>query len=444
MIASREAPGGAVRVDEPEYRHLMGRVNNFIIKAAAINDFEDTQCGFKMFRRAVAEDLFAVQRMNGIGFDVELLFIAKRRRYKVKEVPITWYFDPYSTMRHLDDSVKMLREIWQIRQNWAPGSLMAERKSKLKTASLQHERQYYRAGYRLIVGMDEAGRGPLAGPVAAAAVGPAPGAPRPRPKPLRGVRDSKEMTAPQREALGQVIKDIATVWGIGQASAREIDDIGIAAATKTAMGRALDQALAATALQPDCLFLDYMPWPERSDIPQLSIVDGDKRSLSIACASVLAKVWRDQFYAAGWTSDTPTTASRGTKAMARRRICGRSKIMDLAPPIAIPSSPSASEASPACVIIKACQTGEPLEDRAGSRLAESNWRRGRRSEVAHAALSRQPGVRQPFRQVADARRLSRLRHSRALARPPARDLPAPSSLLAAISNRLASAQIGRL
>ena len=120
VIASREAPG-AVRVDEPEYRHLMGRVNNFIIKAAAIKDFEDTQCGFKMFSGRVAEDLFAVQRMNGIGFDVELLFIAKRRGYKVKEVPITWYFDPYSTMRLWDDSVKMLREIWQIRRNWRRG-----------------------------------------------------------------------------------------------------------------------------------------------------------------------------------------------------------------------------------------------------------------------------------------------------------------------------------
>lgn len=120
VIASREAPG-AVRVDEPEYRHLMGRINNFIIKAAAINDFEDTQCGFKMFSGRVAEDLFAVQRMNGIGFDVELLFIAKRRGYKVKEVPITWYYDPYSTMRLWDDSIKMLSEIWEIRGNWRRG-----------------------------------------------------------------------------------------------------------------------------------------------------------------------------------------------------------------------------------------------------------------------------------------------------------------------------------
>ncbi|MCY3864383.1 MAG: glycosyltransferase family 2 protein [Chloroflexi bacterium] len=120
IIASREAPG-AVRVDEPEYRHIMGRVATFIIKVAAIRDYEDTQCGFKMFSGKVAEDLFAVQRMNGIGFDVELLFIAKRRGYRVKEMPITWYYDPYSTMRLWDDSMKLLREIWEIRRNWHQG-----------------------------------------------------------------------------------------------------------------------------------------------------------------------------------------------------------------------------------------------------------------------------------------------------------------------------------
>lgn len=120
MIASREAPG-AQRVDEPEYRHMIGRINNWIIKLAALDDFEDTQCGFKMFSRSAAIDLFGVQKMNGIGFDVELLYIAKRRGYKIKEVPITWYYDPYSTMRLWDDSINMLREIWEIRQNWRRG-----------------------------------------------------------------------------------------------------------------------------------------------------------------------------------------------------------------------------------------------------------------------------------------------------------------------------------
>ena len=120
LIASREAPG-AVRVDEPEYRHVMGRVATFMIKAIAISDYEDTQCGFKMFSQPVADDLFAVQRLTGIGFDVELLFIAKRRGYRVKEVPVTWHFDPYSTMRLWDDSMKLLREIWEIRRNWRRG-----------------------------------------------------------------------------------------------------------------------------------------------------------------------------------------------------------------------------------------------------------------------------------------------------------------------------------
>ncbi len=120
LIASREA-AGAQRIGEPEYRHMIGRINNFIIKFAAIRDFEDTQCGFKMFSRTAAEDLFGVQRMNGIGFDVELLYIAKQRGYEIKEVPITWHYDPYSTMKLWDDSIKMLREIWEIRQNWRRG-----------------------------------------------------------------------------------------------------------------------------------------------------------------------------------------------------------------------------------------------------------------------------------------------------------------------------------
>ncbi|MYD08519.1 MAG: glycosyltransferase family 2 protein [Chloroflexi bacterium] len=120
VIASREAPG-AESVGEPEYRHIMGRVATFIIKLAAIKDYEDTQCGFKLFSANVAEDLFRVQRMNGIGFDVELLYIAKRRGYRVKELPITWYYDPYSTMRLWDDSVQLLREIWEIRRNWRQG-----------------------------------------------------------------------------------------------------------------------------------------------------------------------------------------------------------------------------------------------------------------------------------------------------------------------------------
>ena len=161
-----------------------------------------------------------------------------------------------------------------------------------RTASLQHERHYYRAGCRFIVGIDEAGRGPLAGPVAAAAVA-LPLERKDLSNALRGVRDSKDMSANQREKLSVTIKEVALAWGIGDSSAEEIDRIGIVAATKAAMQRALQQAIAHTDWQPDCLFLDYMLWPERRDIPQVSIVRGDQHSLSIAAASVLAKVWRD-------------------------------------------------------------------------------------------------------------------------------------------------------
>lgn len=120
IIASREG-AGAKRVGEPPHRHLIGRINNLIIKLTAVNGFEDTQCGFKMFSRKAAEDLFRVQQMIGIGFDIELLFVAKKRGYKIKQVPITWYFDADSRMRIVGDSLNLLVEIWQIRRNWIWG-----------------------------------------------------------------------------------------------------------------------------------------------------------------------------------------------------------------------------------------------------------------------------------------------------------------------------------
>lgn len=120
VIATREGKE-ARRIGEPEYRHIMGRVNNWIIKLAAVRGFEDTQCGFKMFTRDVAEDLFSVQQLSGIGFDVELIYIAQKRGYKIREVPITWYFDPDSRMRLVQDSLHMLVEIWAIRKNWRKG-----------------------------------------------------------------------------------------------------------------------------------------------------------------------------------------------------------------------------------------------------------------------------------------------------------------------------------
>lgn len=120
IIGSREGKG-ARRIDEPFYRHLMGRILNWIVKLSILRGYEDTQCGFKMVRGEVADDLFDVQRMNGIGFDVELIFIAQKRGYTIREVPITWYFDPDSRMRLVQDTLHILVEIWQIRRNWGKG-----------------------------------------------------------------------------------------------------------------------------------------------------------------------------------------------------------------------------------------------------------------------------------------------------------------------------------
>lgn len=115
-IASREGPG-ARRYGEPTYRHLMGRVFNFIVRLLAIPGFQDTQCGFKSFRREVAREVFAEQTMTGWAFDVEALFIALRRGYKVVAVPINWYFDGDSRVRPFQDTYRMVRDVLRIRLN---------------------------------------------------------------------------------------------------------------------------------------------------------------------------------------------------------------------------------------------------------------------------------------------------------------------------------------
>jgi glycosyltransferase involved in cell wall biosynthesis len=119
-IASREVPG-AVRYDEPAYRHWIGRGFNLLVRLLAIPQFHDTQCGFKCFRGEVADDLFPVQQLQGWGFDVEVLFVALKRGYRVVEIPIPWYFNPDSRVRLLQDSFGMFAELIQIRRNWKKG-----------------------------------------------------------------------------------------------------------------------------------------------------------------------------------------------------------------------------------------------------------------------------------------------------------------------------------
>jgi glycosyltransferase involved in cell wall biosynthesis len=119
-IASREV-AGAVRHNEPAYRHLIGRTFNLLVRTMAIPGFQDTQCGFKCFTAEAAEVLFPLQRIDGWTFDVELLYIGLRLGFRVKEVPINWYYFPGSRVRIVQDSWLMLTDLFRIRSNWRRG-----------------------------------------------------------------------------------------------------------------------------------------------------------------------------------------------------------------------------------------------------------------------------------------------------------------------------------
>ncbi|MBT3339296.1 MAG: ribonuclease HII [Anaerolineae bacterium] len=155
-----------------------------------------------------------------------------------------------------------------------------------KYPDLKIEKRLWKKGWQNIAGIDEAGRGALAGPVCAAAVI-LPNITK-QTRILAGVRDSKQMTQLQRERFEPLVKEIAISWGVGFASAAEIDKIGILPATRLAAQR----AVAALSPIPDYLITDYLKLPE-IDLPQEHFVKGDMRSLTISSASVLAKTARD-------------------------------------------------------------------------------------------------------------------------------------------------------
>ena len=151
---------------------------------------------------------------------------------------------------------------------------------------LSFEIPFWEKGLLHIAGIDEAGRGALAGPVAGGAVvlPPDPDIDRL----LEGVRDSKQMTPMQRAFWANRLKEIALAWGIGFASNHEIDELGIVPATRLAVRRAMAQL----SIRPDHLLVDYLDLPG-SSVPFTPLVKGDARSLSIAAASILAKTGRD-------------------------------------------------------------------------------------------------------------------------------------------------------
>jgi ribonuclease HII len=161
---------------------------------------------------------------------------------------------------------------------------------KTDLPSLQFERELWKSGVSHIAGLDEAGRGALAGPVAVGAVVLPPDVPH-LPRTLAGCRDSKQMTPRQRDQCAPIIKEIALVWSVSFAAPEEIDALGIVGAIRLAGMR----AVASLSTPLDFLLTDFRLELPESELPQTSLPKGDERCLSIAAASILAKTTRDAY-----------------------------------------------------------------------------------------------------------------------------------------------------
>jgi len=160
---------------------------------------------------------------------------------------------------------------------------------EMRDPNLDEELALWRAGHHLIAGIDEAGRGAMAGPVVAAAVILPLDAPNALRRTLAGLRDSKLLTAAQREKYFHLIHRTALAVGVGMASAPVIDAVGIAPAARLAMRGAVSRL----GHPPDHLLIDAFELPH-PPAPQRAIIKGDRKCLSIAAASVIAKVTRDR------------------------------------------------------------------------------------------------------------------------------------------------------
>ncbi len=131
VIASREGTG-ATRVNEPVMRHVMGRVFNYLVQAVLLPGIKDSQCGFKLFKRDVARKIFSKLAIYGPNspvinkayfgaFDVEVLYLAKKMGYKVKEVPVTWQYVKTTRLSPVVDSLKMAKDVLLVKLNYSKG-----------------------------------------------------------------------------------------------------------------------------------------------------------------------------------------------------------------------------------------------------------------------------------------------------------------------------------
>ena len=154
-------------------------------------------------------------------------------------------------------------------------------------ANLDWERSCWRDGYHVIAGIDEAGRGALAGPIVAAAVVLPPGL-RLSPR-IREINDSKLLPESKRDRLAELIRQMAVAWAVGYATAAEIDELGISRANRLCMERAVERLNCV----PEFALLDAITC--EMPMPQVGLIDGDAISISVAAASILAKTERDRF-----------------------------------------------------------------------------------------------------------------------------------------------------
>ncbi len=117
-IGSRALPESNLPVRQPWYRELVGRAGNLLVRLMAVHGIADTQCGFKLFPRAVARRLFGAQRLTGIAFDMEILFLAQRLGLKIAEVPVTWIDNPDTRISRVRDSADAIKDLIRIRITW--------------------------------------------------------------------------------------------------------------------------------------------------------------------------------------------------------------------------------------------------------------------------------------------------------------------------------------
>lgn len=115
VIGSRGLEESEILKKQPWYRQSMGKTFNKMVKILVLGDFNDTQCGFKLFKSGTAKKVFSLSKMDGFAFDVEILFIAKKMGYRTKEVPVRWINSPHSKVRIMRDSLKMFFDLLRIR-----------------------------------------------------------------------------------------------------------------------------------------------------------------------------------------------------------------------------------------------------------------------------------------------------------------------------------------